>query len=68
MDGGSFCLAPNTPEYSPSDFELPQSTFFQVPVWQERKLKLLTSQLGYHAGVFGAAALSPLVSVFEMKI
>jgi predicted NBD/HSP70 family sugar kinase/putative N-acetylmannosamine-6-phosphate epimerase len=30
----------------------------KVPVWQERKLKLLTSQLGYHAGVFGAAALA----------
>jgi glucokinase len=30
----------------------------RVPVWRERKLKLLTSQLGYHAGVFGAAALA----------
>ena len=36
----------------------------KVPVWHERKLKLLTSQLGYHAGVFGAAALSPPVSCF----
>jgi glucokinase-like ROK family protein len=28
-----------------------------VPVWEERKMKILNSRIGYHAGVLGAAAL-----------
>lgn len=29
----------------------------RVPVWEQRQLKILTSSVGYHAGVLGAAAL-----------
>jgi glucokinase len=29
-----------------------------VPVWEQRHLKILTSSIGYHAGVLGAAALA----------
>jgi glucokinase len=29
-----------------------------VPVWEQRRLKIVNSSVGYHAGVLGAAALA----------
>jgi glucokinase-like ROK family protein len=39
-----------------------------VPVWEQRRLKILTSKAGYHAGVLGAAALPLMGNPARLKI